>query len=72
MRQVQDVALQISTCCDCRSNNSLVPNPPGLMATSDLGEFKFLAIERFRGILHRTVKASIGNNSRFRLGRQQR
>jgi hypothetical protein len=33
------------------------------MATTDLGAFKFLAIERFRGILHRTVKASIGNNS---------
>jgi hypothetical protein len=36
---------------------------PSLMAMTDLGEFKFLAIERFRGILHREVKASIGNNS---------
>jgi hypothetical protein len=34
-----------------------------LMSIKDLGEFKFCAIERFRGILHRTVKAAIGNNS---------
>jgi hypothetical protein len=33
------------------------------MAVADVGEFKFFAIEQFRGILHRTVKASIGNNS---------
>ena len=32
---------------------------PGLMAIADLGEFKFSAIERFRGILHATVKASL-------------
>jgi hypothetical protein len=31
----------------------------GLMAKTDLGEFKFSAIEGFRGILHRTVKASL-------------
>jgi hypothetical protein len=36
---------------------------PALMAITNLGEFKFSAIERFRGILHRTVKASIGDNS---------
>jgi hypothetical protein len=29
------------------------------MGIKDLGEFKFSAIERFRGILHATVKASI-------------
>jgi hypothetical protein len=29
------------------------------MAIADLGEFKFSAIESFRGILHRTVKASL-------------
>jgi hypothetical protein len=63
MRQVAAVAIEISTCCDYRSSNSLVPNPPGLMATTDLGAFKYLAIERFRGILQRMVKASIGNNS---------
>jgi hypothetical protein len=28
------------------------------MSIKDLGEFKFSAIERFRGILHATVKAS--------------
>jgi hypothetical protein len=37
--------------------------PSGLMAITDLGEFKFLAIEPFREILHRKVKASIGSNS---------
>jgi hypothetical protein len=36
---------------------------PGLMAITDLGEFKFSATESFRGILHRTVKTSIANNS---------
>ena len=33
------------------------------MGIKDLGEFKHSAIEGFRGILHRTVKESIGNNS---------
>lgn len=32
------------------------------MAIADLGEFKFMAIERFRGILHATVKASLRVN----------
>jgi hypothetical protein len=35
------------------------------MSIKDLGEFKFSAIERFRGILHQTVKRSIGSNSRI-------
>jgi hypothetical protein len=30
---------------------------------TDIGEFKFLAIERFRGILHRTVKTSLRTNA---------
>jgi hypothetical protein len=33
------------------------------MGIKDLGEFKFSAIEAFRGCQHRTVKAAIGNNS---------
>jgi len=33
------------------------------MGIKDLGEFRQYAIERFRGTLHRTVKATIGNNS---------
>jgi hypothetical protein len=32
------------------------------MAITDLGEFKFSAIERFRGILHRTVKTALRTN----------
>jgi hypothetical protein len=32
------------------------------MAITDLGEFKFSAIEGFRGTLHRTVKGSLKTN----------
>ena len=63
MRQVSAVAIEISTLLRLSFEQFLGSESPGLMATTDLGEFKFLAIERFRGILHRTVKASIGNNS---------
>jgi hypothetical protein len=35
---------------------------PGLMTKTDLGEFKFAAIEGFRGILHRTVKTALRTN----------
>jgi hypothetical protein len=37
----------------------LTAESPGLMGIKDLGEFKFSAIERFRGILHATVKVSL-------------
>jgi hypothetical protein len=32
------------------------------MGIKDLGEFKFSAIESFRGILHATVKGSLRTN----------
>jgi hypothetical protein len=35
---------------------------PGLMAIMNLGEFKFSAIESFRGILHREVKTALRAN----------
>jgi hypothetical protein len=33
------------------------------MAITNLGEFKFSAIERFRGILYTTVKAALRTDS---------
>jgi hypothetical protein len=39
------------------------------MATTDLGEFKAHAIERFKGGLHREVKTSLKINSRIPPGR---
>jgi hypothetical protein len=44
---------------------------PGLMGSEDLGEFKFSAIERFRGILHAAVKASLRTDRNSRLGRDK-
>jgi len=63
LRQIEDIAAQISTWLRTAFEQFLGAESPSLMAMTDLGEFKFLAIERFRGILHREVKASIGNNS---------
>jgi hypothetical protein len=63
MRQVEDISLQIATWLRLSFERFLNAESPGLMGIKDLGEFKFSAIERFRGILHRTVKAAIGNNS---------
>jgi hypothetical protein len=63
MRQVAAVAIEISTLLRLAFEQFLGSESSGLMAARDLGAFKFLAIEGFRGILHRTVKASIGNDS---------
>jgi hypothetical protein len=63
MRQIEDVSLQIATWLRLSFERFLNAESPGLMGIKDLGEFKFAAIEAFRGILHRTVKAAIGNNS---------
>ena len=59
LREVRDVALQIATWFVGSFVRFLSAESPGLMAIADLGEFKFSAIESFRGILHRTVKASL-------------
>jgi hypothetical protein len=48
--------------CEWRSNSFWVLNHPGLMGIKDLGEFKYTAIEAFRGILHTTVNASLRKN----------
>jgi hypothetical protein len=62
LRQVSDVALQIATWFAGSFVRFLLDESPGLMAKTDLGEFKFTAIEGFRGILHRTVKGSLKTN----------
>ncbi len=62
LRQIENVALQISIWMRSALEQFLSSESPGLMAITDLGEFKFLAIEQFRGILHATVKVSIRTN----------
>jgi hypothetical protein len=62
LRQVQDVARQISTWFTGSFTQFLSVESPALMGISDLGEFKFAAIESFRGILHREVKTALRTN----------
>jgi hypothetical protein len=59
LREVSDVALQISTWFAGSFAQFLRAESPALMAKTDLGEFKYSAIESFRGILHREVKGSL-------------
>jgi hypothetical protein len=59
MRQIEDISRQISDWLRSAFEQFLGSESAGLMAITDLGEFKFLAIEQFRGILHATVKASL-------------
>jgi hypothetical protein len=56
---VEQIATLISAWLRISFAQFLSAESPGLMGIKDLGEFKFSAIERFRGILHATVKASI-------------
>jgi hypothetical protein len=56
---VEQIATLISAWLRISFAQFLSAESPGLMGIKDLGEFKFFAIERFRGILHATVKASI-------------
>jgi hypothetical protein len=60
---VEGISRQISEWMRLGFAQFLASESERLMGIDDLGEFKFLAIERFRGILHRTVKTSIANNS---------
>ena len=59
LRQIEDVSLQIATWLRLAFAQFLSAESPGLMGIKDLREFKFSAIERFRGILHATVKSSL-------------
>ena len=63
LRQIEDIAAQISTWLRTAFKQFLGAESPSLMGIKDLGEFKFLAIERFRGILHTVVKSSLKTNS---------
>jgi hypothetical protein len=63
MREVESVAVQISTWLRVSFERFLSAESPRLMSIKDLGEFKYSAVESFRSVLHRTVKESIGNNS---------
>jgi hypothetical protein len=63
MRQIEDISLQIATWLRLAFERFLNAESPGLMGIKDLGEFKFTAIERFRGILHRTVKTALSTNA---------
>jgi len=62
LRQVFDVALQIATWFAGSFAQFLSAESPALMTKTDLGEFKFSAIESFRGILYREVKGSLKAN----------
>jgi hypothetical protein len=62
LRQIEAIAAQISTWLRVAFEQFLGSESPSLMAITDLGEFKFSAIESFRCILHGTVKSSIRIN----------
>jgi len=59
---VEQIATLISAWLRIAFAQFLSAESPGLMGIKDLGEFKFSAIARFRGILHATVKASLRAN----------
>ena len=59
---VEQISTQISGWLRAAFEQFLNSESPGLMAIANLGEFKFSAIESFRGILHRTVKGSLKTN----------
>ena len=56
---MERIATQISEWLRIAFAQFLSSESPSLMQVTDFGEFKFSAIERFRGILHATVKASL-------------
>jgi hypothetical protein len=59
---VEAVSRQISEWLRVTFAQFLNSETPGLMAIADLGEFKYLSIQKFREILHRTVKGSLKAN----------
>jgi hypothetical protein len=63
LRQIEDISRQIATWLRMAFVEFLSSEAPGLMAITDLGEFKAYAIERFKGVLHREVKTSLKINS---------
>ena len=63
LRQIEEVAREISTYLRRAFENFIGSESPSLMAIAVQGDFKFVAIERFKGLLHSTVKASFRTNS---------
>ena len=63
LRQIEDIARQISEWLRVSFERFLSSESAGLMAIKDLGEFKFYAIERFKGILYMAVKTGLKTNS---------
>jgi hypothetical protein len=59
---IEDLSRKISEWLRLSFERFLNAESPGLMGIKDLGEFKFSAIERFKGLLHPTVKASLKTN----------
>jgi hypothetical protein len=58
---VQDFSRETSEWLRLSFERFLNAESPGLMEIKDLREFKFSAIERFKGLLHATVKESLKN-----------
>ena len=59
---VKDISRQISEWLRLGFTQFLSSESERLMGTNDLGEFKAHAIERFKGLLHSTVKAMLKTN----------
>jgi hypothetical protein len=63
LRQVEDIAAQISTWLRTSFELFLSAETVCLIDIDNLGEFKVHAIERFREMLHKTVKNSLKTDS---------
>jgi hypothetical protein len=59
----EGISRQISEWLRAAFEQFLSAESPGLMAIADLGEFKYRAIDRFKSILHMTVKNSLKTDS---------
>jgi hypothetical protein len=62
MRQIEDISLQIATWLRIAFAQFLSSETRSLMGINDLGEFKAHCIDRFKGLLHATVKGSLKTN----------
>jgi hypothetical protein len=60
---VEQISAQISGWLRIAFAQFLNAESLGLMGIKDLGAFKFLAIERFKSLLHSTVKASLRSDA---------
>ena len=63
MRQMETIAVQISTWLRTAFEQLVGSESPSLMGINDLGEFKAYAVERFKRMLQMAVKTSLRTNS---------